>query len=1179
MTRRGTAERGRRTLQVGFYLGLVLGGVGCDGGGDGGSGPPPREDGGLDVAFDDMATGGVDGSVLGAACGNGADDDGDGLVDFPADPGCTAADDDDEADPVRVLACANDLDDDGDGAIDLADPGCARAQDDDESDDPAPPQCANLADDDADGYTDFPSDPGCGSEFDDDETNTGNQLPQCSDGTDNDRDGLVDIADPGCASPADPREAEMPEAVVPVCSNGLDDDGDGVVDFPLEPGCAAAGDDDEADGPAPACANASDDDDDGRVDYPDDPGCAGVGDRDETDPEVPSACADDFDNDRDGQTDYPADRGCQSAADASEAGSCGVGVDPVELSPDVTVFADTRGGRFESEGSCGGRGAAEIVYVYRVERTLEALELSTAHPETGVETTIYVRRACLNGDTEVACALEPLDDGVAANTLRVEQPPPGDYYIYVDGATGRGGAYALTATEVPLAACLNRADDDDDGRVDYPFDPGCERPSDRDESDPEVPSVCANDDDDDGDGLVDYPLDLGCESAGDRDEVDLCGQGIRFTEFPEGETTVLGDTSQGVHQFRGSCSAGTGQETVVRYRNAFNARLTFSVDYPETVESTHLYVRRECGNAASEVANGCSTGLPPASRGRVRLDRSGPGDYFVVVDHPFGPGGAFKLTVDVERLPPGCSDGADGDGDTLVDGDDRGCESAADEDETDPPAGAPAPVCDNGADDDADGVADYPFDVGCATKGDQDETDPVDAMPACNNGLDDDDDGRTDFPIDPGCQARGDDSERNPVPPPQCGDNVDQDMDGLTDYPFDPGCDAAGDPSERDPAVRPTCANLADDDRDGLVDFPVDPGCDAAADRDEADPAIPQICRNGMDDDGDGITDFPRDPGCRYAADPDETDPGFAPQCANRRDDDADMRVDFPDDPGCANAADNDEVNVGRPPERCRDGIDNDDDGSVDLSDVGCVNGRDNDEADPAAGVVPFCANAVDDDGDGAVDWPDDDGCAAQGAECEQAGYGLCEGACLDLVNDEANCGRCGRACDPGIECIEGACGGLYVFEGIAQNLDEAELNGWEQCHRDLYTDSAVPVANLSANCQGEFVMLACRQIGSPTFRLAAMGERALVFTNTGDRNNNVTTTNGASFYFSESYSIGFVAEGSVPSRNSCDTGNERGELRMCWHTNGGRMSSGYRCGNDFLNGNAQWERLIFTSR
>ena len=72
------------------------------------------------------------------ACSDGIDNEGDGLVDYPADPGCSDGSDTDEADPVP-LACQDGLDNDGDGLVDYpGDPGCSDSTDDDETDPPPP---------------------------------------------------------------------------------------------------------------------------------------------------------------------------------------------------------------------------------------------------------------------------------------------------------------------------------------------------------------------------------------------------------------------------------------------------------------------------------------------------------------------------------------------------------------------------------------------------------------------------------------------------------------------------------------------------------------------------------------------------------------------------------------------------------------------------------------------------------------------------------------------------------------------------------------------------------------------------------------------------------------------------------------------------------------------------------
>jgi MYXO-CTERM domain-containing protein len=63
-----------------------------------------------------------------------------------------------------------------------------------------------------------------------------------------------------------------------------------------------------------------------------------------------------------------------------------------------------------------------------------------------------------------------------------------------------------------------------------------------------------------------------------------------------------------------------------------------------------------------------------------------------------------------------CDDGADNDGDGLADASDPGCSGALDASEHDA-----AVACDDGADNDHDGRTDFPADSGCAQAADPDE--------------------------------------------------------------------------------------------------------------------------------------------------------------------------------------------------------------------------------------------------------------------------------------------------------------------------------------------------------------------------------------------------------------------------------------------------------------------------
>ncbi|MHC4839278.1 MAG: hypothetical protein ACYTF3_14070, partial [Planctomycetota bacterium] len=147
------------------------------------------------------------------------------------------------------------------------------------------------------------------------------------------------------------------------------------------------------------------------------------------------------------------------------------------------------------------------------------------------------------------------------------------------------------------------------------------------------------------------------------------------------------------------------------------------MNHEGTERDTLVYVRKDsCTSSGAEQA--CDFGRPNQDgtprRGQVRIDRAAPGDYYVFVDANanFGEGHPYRLTAEVERLEPGCVDGADNDGDGFIDGDDLGCADPEDEDERDPPEGAPVPACSDFEDNDGDGEIDYPFDPGCGFKGD-----------------------------------------------------------------------------------------------------------------------------------------------------------------------------------------------------------------------------------------------------------------------------------------------------------------------------------------------------------------------------------------------------------------------------------------------------------------------------
>ena len=162
-----------------------------------------------------------------------------------------------------------------------------------------------------------------------------------------------------------------------------------------------------------------------------------------------------------------------------------------------------------------------------------------------------------------------------------------------------------------------------------------------------------------------------------------------------------------------------------------------------------------------------------------------------------------------------------------------------------------------------------------------------------------------------------------------------------------------------------------------------------------------------------------------------------------------------------------------------------------------------------------------------------------------------------------------------------GGAGNVFEFSGIRENVPNADLAGWEVCHTSTFGSQGHNLAAIRATCNGPKVMYGCRQVGSANWTLLAQGDTAEVFRNTGDAGNNLTRNNDVDWYYSENWSLGFVPAGTGVSRNSCDTNGDPGNSRrLCWHSGGGNMTGGYRCGASLgLNGAANWERTIWTAR
>jgi len=242
--------------------------------------------------------------------------------------------------------------------------------------------------------------PGCG----------GPLRTPCNDGLDNDGDGLVDSADVGCELSRGTTETPAPQQPVPAPPEPTPDD------VPDDSGDAGA--DAGAEDELPACADGLDNDGDGSRDFPDDPGCESPDDDDEID---------------------DLSRTCGPLVPVRSLGADGTALGRLDAeSPIASQLASA---------TCGGQGG-ELAYRFVLADGPATLEITTDHPETTLDTVVYLRTICLDPLAELACS----DDGGAAafgksSTVVVNGALPGEYIVVVDSFSPASlGTFKLSVT-------------------------------------------------------------------------------------------------------------------------------------------------------------------------------------------------------------------------------------------------------------------------------------------------------------------------------------------------------------------------------------------------------------------------------------------------------------------------------------------------------------------------------------------------------------------------------------------------------------------------------------------------------------------------------------------------------------------------------------------------------------
>lgn len=546
------------------------------------------------------------------------------------------------------------------------------------------------------------------------------------------------------------------EQNLPDCADSRDNDGDGFTDYPFDPGCLVPLQDSEVD------------------DCPSGPNC----------PE----CGDGRDNDFDGMTDFAgSDMNCSSASDDSELdiapGVCGNGTSVLPLPPNGMV-SGTLGTGISNLMPVRCTGAVgtgtEAVYVITVSEP-ETLVATTDDPATTADTVLYLRRSCTNTTTELACN----NDIGAMNTRSTltVSVDPGTYFLVVDArGPASSGGYILrvtrhaalgeactletdcapdhlcripaggTMTSCELPVCGDGRDDDGDGDIDFPNDPGCTSAIDGDEMDT-CPGTscpaCANGVDDDGDGQTDYPADTNCASASAASEFNCTTvDPVRlFTGNVTGQAT-----STLANDVQLTCGTNGRDEVWLLRVNAALAEIR--IDTIGSTIDTAIALRRASCNGFDLQCDDDQAGSGDSSLYLIDLPV---GDYYLVVDDK-NTNGTYNLNVsgiwangaacDPTSTAFRCADGYQCTG-------------------TVPNATCTPVACNDTVDEDGDGLPGFPSDPGCVASNDDDESDacfptPGAGCPACANDVDDDTDSFIDFGMDPGCTFAAQNSELAP---------------------------------------------------------------------------------------------------------------------------------------------------------------------------------------------------------------------------------------------------------------------------------------------------------------------------------------------------------------------------------------------------------------------------------
>ena len=170
--------------------------------------------------------------------------------------------------------------------------------------------------------------------------------------------------------------------------------------------------------------------------------------------------------------------------------------------------------------------------------------------------------------------------------------------------------------------------------------------------------------------------------------------------------------------------------------------------------------------------------------------------------------------------------------------------------------------------------------------------------------------------------------------------------------------------------------------------------------------------------------------------------------------------------------------------------------------------------------------------------------------------------------------------------------GAAILPVGVQTNVAASTITGtwgFSQCWSGNYNDSA-SIESMLAGCQGDYLMMAAKALGSDDFIVAAAAAYADVTFLTGGSSNPLESheANGVEWYFNPEWSWGFAPQDAFVLTSSCDVGavydanfnyhdpDGSEAQRLCWHTGSGAVQHGWSAGGIGNTYDGDYERFLF---